>query len=50
MKIRLKMGEDVALKEGVYMDKESNAIIGPELESGIESRDYVLRTNKLGKS
>ena len=50
MKIRLKMGKDVALKEGVYMDKELNAIIGPELKSGIESREYVLRTNKLENS
>ena len=29
------------------MDKELNAIIRPELKSGIESCDYVLRTNKL---
>ena len=29
------------------MDKELNAIIGLELKSEIESRDYVLRTNKL---
>ena len=41
MKIRLKMGEKVALKEGVYMYKELKAIIGPELKSRIESRDYV---------
>ena len=47
MKIRLKTCEDVALKEGVYTDKELNAIIGPELKSGNESRDYVLRTNKF---
>ena len=47
MKIRLKTGEDVALNKGVYMDKELNAIIGLELKSGTESRDYVLRTNKL---
>ena len=47
MKIRLKTGKDMALKEGVYTDKELNAIIGPELKSGIESCDYVLRTNKL---
>ena len=47
MKIRLKMGGDVALTKGVYMDKELNAIIGPELKSGIQSREYVLRTNKL---
>ena len=47
MKIRLKSGEDVALKKGVYMDKELNAIIGLELKLAIESCDYVLRTNKL---
>ena len=47
MKIRLKTGEDVALNKGVYMDKELNAIIGWELKLGIESHDYVLRTNKL---
>ena len=41
------MGEDMALKKGVYTDKELNAIIGPELKSGIESCDYILRTNKL---
>ena len=46
-KIRLKMGEDVVLPKGAYTDKELNAIIGPELKSGIESHDYVLRTNKL---
>ena len=47
MKIRLKSGEDMALKKGVYMDKELNAIIGLELKSGIESHDYILRINKL---
>ena len=47
MKIKLKTGKDVALKKGVYTDKELNAMIGPELKSRIESRDYVLRTNKL---
>ena len=47
MKIRLKTGEDVELKKVVYTDKELNAIIGLELKSGIESRDYVSRTNKL---
>ena len=46
-KIRLKMGEDVVLPKAAYMDKELNAIIGTELKSGIESHDYVLRTNKL---
>ena len=33
--------------KGAYMDKELNAIIVPELKLGIESCDYVLRTNKL---
>ena len=47
MKIRLKTGEDMVLKKGVYTNKELNAIIGPELKLGIESRDYVLRTNKF---
>ena len=47
MTIRLKKGEDVALMKGVYTDKDLNAIIGRELKSGIESRDYVLRTNKF---
>ena len=44
---RLKTGEDVVLTKGLYMDKELNAIIGRELKSRIESRDYALRTNKL---
>ena len=47
MKIRLKTGEDVVLSKGVYTDKELNATIGPELRLGIESCDYILRTNKL---
>ena len=47
MKIKLKTGEDVGLTKRGYTDKELNAIIGPELKSRIESRDYVLRTNKL---
>ena len=47
MKIRLKTDEDVALMKRENMDKELNAIIGPELKSGIESREYALRTNKL---
>ena len=47
MKIRLKMGEDMALMKEVYMDKELNIIIGPESKLGIESRDYFLRANKL---
>ena len=49
MKMRLKTEEDVVLQEGVYMDKELNAIIGPKLKSRIESHDYVLRTNEFEK-
>ena len=47
MKIWLKSGEDMALKKGVYTDKVLNAIIRLELKSGIESHDYIPRTNKL---
>ena len=47
MKLVLKMGEDVELKKGVYTDKELNAIIGSEMKSRMDSRDYILRTNKL---
>ena len=47
IKIRLKRGKDVVLPKGAYTDKELNAIIRPELKSGVESHDYVLRTNKL---
>ena len=47
VKLVLKTGEDVELKKGVYTDKELNAIIGLEMKSRMDSRDYVLRTNKL---
>ena len=43
------MGKEIELTKEVYMDKELNAIIGLELKLGMDSRDYVLRTNKLGK-
>ena len=49
MKILLKTGKEMELKKGVYTNKELNAIIGPELKLGMESCDYVLRTNKLEK-
>ena len=37
MKILLKTDEEKVLSEGVYTDKELNAMIGLELKSGIES-------------
>ena len=47
MKILLKMGKEMELKKGVYTNKELNAMIGLELKSGMDSRDYVLKKNKL---
>ena len=47
MKILLKMGNEMELTKGVYMDKELNAMIGLELKSRMDSRDYVLKENKL---
>ena len=47
VKLILKTGKDMELPKGVYTDKELNAIIGLELKLGIESLDYVFRTNKL---
>ena len=47
MKVLLKMGEEMELKKRVYMDKELKAMIGLELKLGMDSRDYVLWTNKL---
>ena len=47
MKILLKMGEGIELSKGVYMDKEQNAIIRTDVKSGMDSCDYVSRTNKL---
>ena len=47
IKILLKMGEEMVLSKGVYMDKELNVMIGLELKSQMDSRDYVLKENKL---
>ena len=47
IKILLKMGEEMVLSKGVYMDKELNAMIGLELKSQMDSHDYVLKENKL---
>ena len=46
----LKTGKKIVLNEGVYTDKELNALIGLELKSQmLESCNDVLRTNKLEK-
>ena len=47
MKILLKTGEEMELVKGVYTDKELNALIGLELKSKMDSRDYILKENKL---
>ena len=47
MKILLKTGEEMVLTKGVYTDKELNAMIGLELKSQMDSRDYILKENKL---
>ena len=47
MKILLITGEEMELKKGVYTDKELNAMIRLELKLGMDSRDYVLKENKL---
>ena len=50
MKILLKTGKEIVLTKAVYTDKELNALIGLELKSQmIDSREHVLRTNKLEK-
>ena len=46
MKILLKTGKETMLTKGVYMDKELNAILRPELKSQMVSSDDVLKTNK----
>ena len=47
MKVLLKKGKKKVLTKGVYTDKELNAMIGLELKSQMDSRDYVLKENKL---
>ena len=42
-----KVGKKIVLNKTVYTDKELNAIIGQELKSRMDGRDYVLRTSKL---
>ena len=49
IEVLLKMGKKIVLNKGVYMDKELNSL-GTELKSQmLDSRNDVLRTNKLGK-
>ena len=43
-------GKKIVLNKGVYTDKELNSLIGTELKSQmLDSRNDILRTNKLGK-
>ena len=51
IEVLLKMGKKIVLNKGVYMDKELNTLIGMEMRvQMIDSREDVLRTNKLEKS
>ena len=47
--VLLKTGKKIVLNKAVYMDKELNSLIGLELKSRMDSREDVLRTNKLEK-
>ena len=49
IEVLLKMGRKAVLNKGVYTDKELNALIGLELKLQMDSREDVLRTNKLEK-
>ena len=51
LEMLLKTGKKIVLNKGVYTDKELNSLIGMELRvQMIDSREDVLRTNKLEKS
>ena len=51
IEVLLKMGKKIVLNKGVYIDKELNTLIGMEMRvQMIDSREDVLRTNKLEKS
>ena len=47
VKLILKTEKDAELPKGAYTDKEPNAMIGLKLKSRMDSRDYVLKENKL---
>ena len=49
IEVLLKTGKKIVLNKGVYMDKKLNSLIGLELKSRMDSREDVLRTNKLEK-
>ena len=49
IEVLLKTGKTIVLNKGVYTDKELNSLIGLELKSRMDSREDVLRTNKLEK-
>ena len=49
-KVQLKLGKEIMLNKGVYMNKELNSLMGMELRvQMIDSREDVLRINKLEK-
>ena len=51
MEVLLYTGKKIVLNKGVYTDKELDSLIGTELKSQmLESRDDILRTNKLKKN
>ena len=47
--VLLKTSKKIVLNKGVYVDKELNSLTGLELKSRMDSREDVLRTNKLKK-
>ena len=47
MKVLLPTSETIVLMEGVYMDKELDALIGTELKWKFVSHDDILKGNKL---
>ena len=50
MEVLLYTGKKIVLNKGIYTDKELDSLIGTELKSQmLDSRDDVLRTNKLNK-
>ena len=49
IEVLLKTGKKIVLNKGVYTDKELNSLTGLELKSQMDSREDVLRTNKLEK-
>ena len=49
IEVLLKTGKKIVLNKGLYTDKKLNSLIGLELKSRMDSREDVLRTNKLEK-